>query len=140
MQLKPGPLGSVKMRVIASIDVEDLDRAVAFYSGGLGFLEKRRLFNESVAELIAGSSLVYLLAKPAGTSPFPGSAEARRYSRHWTPIHLDLVVSDIEAAVARAVEAGATLEGEIQTHGEWREAQMSDPFGHGFCFLEGWPP
>ena len=128
------------MRVIASIDVENLDRAVAFYSGGLGFVEQRRLFNGSVAELVAGSSLVYLLAKPAGTSPFPGGAEVRRYSRHWTPIHLDLVVPDIEAAVARAQEAGAKLEGEIRTQEKWREAQMSDPFGHGFCLLEGWPP
>ncbi len=128
------------MRIIASIDVDDLDRAVSFYSSGLGFVEQRRLFDGSVSELLAGSNLVYLLVKPAGTSPFPSSSEARRYSRHWTPVHLDLVVSDIEVAVARAVEAGARLEGKIQTHGEWREAQMSDPFGHGFCLLEGWPP
>ena len=127
------------MRIIASIDVENLDRAVAFYSSGLGFVEQRRLFDGSVSELLAGSSLVYLLTKPPGTSPFPGSAETRRYSRHWTPVHLDVVVPDIETAVARAVEAGAKLEGSIRTQGAWREAQMSDPFGHGFCLLEGWP-
>ena len=128
------------MRVIASIDVDDLDRAAAFYSGGLGFVEQRRLFDGSVVELIAGSSLVYLLAKPAGSAPFAGSSEIRRYSRHWTPIHLDLVVPDIEAAVARAEGAGAELEGSIRSRGAWREAQLSDPFGHGFCLLEGWPP
>ncbi len=127
------------MRVIASIDVDDLERAVAFYTTGLGFIEQRRLFDDSVAELRAGSSLVYLLAKAPGTTPFTGSAEVRRYSRHWTPIHLDLVIPDIEAAVARARGAGANLEGKIRTHGQWREAQMSDPFGHGFCLLEGWP-
>ena len=128
------------MQVIASIDVDDLDRAVSFYSAGLGFIERRRLFEGSVAELAAGSSLVYLLAKPASSSPFPGSAEVRRYSRHWTPVHLDLIVSDIEVAVSRAEAAGAVLEGEIRKEGSWREAQMSDPFGHGFCLLEGWPP
>ena len=128
------------MRIIASIDVDDLDRAVVFYASGLGFVEQRRLFGGSVSELLAGSSLVYLLAKPAGTIPFPGSLETRQYSRHWTPIHLDLVVSDIEVAVARAENAGAKLEGSIRAEGEWREARMSDPFGHGFCLLEGWPP
>ena len=72
----------MEMRVIACIDVDDLDRGVAFYASGLGFVEQRRLFDDSAAELLAGSSLVYLLAKPAGTSPFPGSSERRRYSRH----------------------------------------------------------
>jgi lactoylglutathione lyase len=83
---------------------------------------------------------VYLLAKREGTIPFPGSLETRKYSRHWTPVHLDLVVTDIEIAVARAENAGAKLEGSIRAEGTWREAQMSDPFGHGFCLLEGWPP
>jgi uncharacterized glyoxalase superfamily protein PhnB len=51
-------------------------------------------------------------------------------------VHLDFVVEDITAAVQRASAAGATLEGEIQAH-EWgRLAVMSDPFGHGFCFLQ----
>lgn len=95
---------------------------------------------ESAAEMLAGSTLVYLTRKPAGTPPFPGSTETRRYSRHWTPVHLDLVVPDMKYAVARAEAAGARLEGSIQTQGAWREAHMSDPFGHGFCILEGWPP
>ncbi len=128
------------MRIIASIDVDDLDRAVSFYVSGLGFVEQRRLFDGSTSELLVGSSPVYLLAKPEGTIPFPGSVETRRYSRHWTPIHLDLVVLDIELAVARAESAGAKLEGSIRAEGTWREARMSDPFGHGFCLLEGWPP
>lgn len=128
------------MRIIATIDVDDLDRAVAFYSNGLGFVEQRRLFDGSVTELLAGSTLVYLARKPAGTFPFLGSSEPRRYSRHWTPVHLDLVVPDIKVAVARAEVAGAKLEGSIRAQGAWREAQMSDPFGHGFCLLEGWPP
>jgi predicted enzyme related to lactoylglutathione lyase len=128
------------MQVLSSIDVDDLDRGVAFYTDGLGFVEQRRLFEDSAAELRAGESLVYLLARPAGSSPFPGSSQQRRYSRHWTPVHLDLVVPDIEAAVARAEAAGARVERPVHTEASWREAQLSDPFGNGFCLLEGWPP
>jgi catechol 2,3-dioxygenase-like lactoylglutathione lyase family enzyme len=128
------------VQVIVSIDVDDLDRAVRFYADGLGFTLQRHLFGGSVAELSSAATLVYLLAKPASSPPFPGSSEVRRYSRHWTPVHLDLVVPDIEAAVARAEAAGARLEHGIQLRDGWREAQLSDPFGHGFCLLEGWPP
>jgi uncharacterized glyoxalase superfamily protein PhnB len=128
------------MRVVASIDVGDLERAVEFYSRGLGFREERRLFDGSAAEMSAGSSLVYLLVKQAGSPPFTGSQQSRSYTRHWTPVHLDLVVEDIETAVANATNEGAVLEDGIHDRGSWREATLSDPFGHGFCLLEGWPP
>lgn len=128
------------LRVLASIDVDDLDRAVEFYARGLGFREERRLFDGSAAEMSAGSSLVYLLVKRAGSSPFAESRQSRSYSRHWTPVHLDLVVEDLETAVANATREGAVLEAGIHDRGSWREATLSDPFGHGFCLLEGWPP
>ena len=58
-------------------------------------------------------------------------------------MHLDFTVDDVSAAVQRAVNAGAKLEGEIaKLEGEiaifprGRLATMSDPFGHGFCLLE----
>jgi predicted enzyme related to lactoylglutathione lyase len=51
-------------------------------------------------------------------------------------VHLDFVVEDIAAATERAVRAGATLEGEIQTFDWGRLANLSDPFGHGFCLLQ----
>lgn len=64
------------------------------------------------------------------------SSDPQGYQRHWTPVHLDFVVGNIEAAAQRAQAAGATLEGNAQTE-EWgRVAIMSDPFGHGFCLLE----
>jgi uncharacterized glyoxalase superfamily protein PhnB len=51
-------------------------------------------------------------------------------------VHLDVVVSDIDAAIRRAAEAGATIEGEVQTHAWGRLAQIADPFGHGICFVQ----
>ena len=51
-------------------------------------------------------------------------------------MHLDLVVPQIEDAVARAQNAGAKLEREVRTHDWGRIAEMSDPFGNGFCLIE----
>jgi uncharacterized glyoxalase superfamily protein PhnB len=47
-----------------------------------------------------------------------------------------VVVPDIDAAVSRAIEAGATADGGIETHSWGRIAPMADPFGHGICFIQ----
>ena len=78
-----------------------------------------------------GESVCRISALPA-----PGAASVRDYRRHWTPVHLDFVVDDVSAAVARAVAAGAKLEGGIQSFGWGRQATLGDPFGHGFCLLQ----
>src|ERR1700704_2326429 len=85
--------------------------------------------------MLGTSSVIYLLVKPNGTRPSTNTNEVRRYRRHWTPVHLDFV-SELEAAVSRAIEKGATMEGEIQTHNWGRIAHMADPFGHGICFIQ----
>jgi len=51
-------------------------------------------------------------------------------------VHFDVAVGDVEAAVRAAQEAGATLEGDIQEYPWGRMGTMSDPFGHGFCFVQ----
>ncbi len=118
------------------IDVDDVDRAVAFYTEGLGLRAGRR-FDAGWVELMAGLVPVDLLGRAAGSAanPRPGAPE-RRYDRHWTPVHLDLAVNDLDGAVARAEAAGAVLEDEIRSYPYGRIARMADPFGHGFCLLE----
>ena len=59
----------------------------------------------------------------------------RDYERHWTPLHLDWVVDDIAAALARAVAAGATLEQPVRERHWGHIAVLADPFGHGFCLI-----
>lgn len=122
--------------LLINVDVDDLDRAIDFYRAALGLTLKRRLFDDTVAEMAGASSPVFLLKKDAGSVALPGATSARDYGRHWTPVHLDVVVDDLEASVARAQAAGARREGDVQTY-EWgRIAFMADPFGHGVCFLE----
>ncbi len=118
------------------IDVDDLDRAVAFYAGALGLTAGKRTGDEWV-EMLGGPVALDLLAKPPGTAAFPhGTRALRAYERHWTPVHLDFVVGDLDAAVRRATGAGAKLERAAETKPWGRIAILSDPFGHGFCLLE----
>ena len=125
--------------VLVNIDVEDLAAGIRFYVDGLGFRLERRLFEGTVAQLGGAAVPVFLLQKRAGTLPGPGVATVRSYQRHWTAVHLDIAVDAIEAAVERAVRAGARLESAIASYAWGRQALMSDPFGHGFCLLQ-WSP
>jgi predicted enzyme related to lactoylglutathione lyase len=123
------------MDVLVNIDVDDLPKAIAFYERAIGLRTGRR-FGAFAVEMLGASSPVYLLLKVDGTKPAPGADDLRRYRRHWTPVHIDIVVADIGAAVRRAIDAGATIEGEVQTHAWGRLAQIADPFGHGICFIQ----
>jgi len=124
------------MQLFVNVDVDDLERAIEFYTAALGLRVGRRLFDGSVAEVLGASSKIYLMAKPAGSQTSLHAASVRDYRRHWTPVHLDFEVEDVSAAVERAVAAGAKLEGEIQSFIWGQQATLSDPFGHGFCLLQ----
>jgi lactoylglutathione lyase len=121
--------------LLVNVDVDDLERGVAFFASAFGLRRGRRL-GPQAAELLGASAPIYLLEKPAGSAPYAGAPERRRYGRHWTPVHLDFVVEDVDAAVRRAEAAGARVEGEIESHAWGRIAYGSDPFGHGFCLLQ----
>jgi predicted enzyme related to lactoylglutathione lyase len=123
------------VRILINIDVPQLAPAIKFYCAALGLTHNRNL-DDDVAELVGASSVIYLLAKDAGTSASGSSPEARHYARHWTPVHLDYVVDDVLAAARRAKDAGAHQESECT---DWRGSKcitFADPFGHGFCLIE----
>jgi uncharacterized glyoxalase superfamily protein PhnB len=124
------------MDIRVCIDVDDMGRAVDFYEQGLGLRVGRRLGSDWV-EMLGASSPVDLLRSPAGTAPLGESVpERRNYERHWTPVHLDFVVKDLDAAVARLVAHGARLERPVQSRAWGRMANLADPFGHGLDLLE----
>ncbi|WP_395673160.1 VOC family protein [Inquilinus sp.] len=121
------------MALLVNIDVPDLEAGVAFYTAAFGLSVGRR-FGGAVVELTGWPAPLYLLHKAAGTV---GAGDSRRdYARHWTPVHLDVVVDDVAAALARAVAAGAVAEGAIRTAVWGKLAQLADPFGHGLCLIE----
>lgn len=121
------------MTLLLNIDVPDVEAGVRFYTTAFGLTVGRR-FGTDFVELLGWPATVYLLAKPAGTIGAGG--DLRRYDRHWTPVHADVVVEDVDAAVNRAVAAGATLEAPAEDASYGRIAMLADPFGHGFCLLQ----
>lgn len=123
------------MQLLVNIDVDDLDRAIAFYSAAFDLTVSRR-FGDGGVEMLGSSVPFYLLLKAGGSPASSTMQQARDYRRHWTPVHLDFVVEDLVAATGKAVAAGARLEGDSETHSWGRIAHLADPFGHGFCLIE----
>lgn len=120
---------------LINIDVPDIKKAEAFYCGVFGLQVTRRFGSDGV-ELSGLGVPCFLLQKAEGSTAFPNARDTRDYSRHWTPVHLDITVNDIEAMQIRALAAGARAESDIRIAPYGKIVLMADPFGHGFCLIE----
>ena len=52
------------------------------------------------------------------------------------PVHLDFVVIDLDATVARLTGLGGSLDRDIKVREYGRIANMANPFGNGFDLIE----
>lgn len=121
------------MRLLVNIDVPDLALAERFYVDAFGLRPGRR-FGSGGVELLGADVPLYLLPKAPGSEG--ASGQPRHYARHWSPLHLDVVVDALDTALATALGAGARQEGEIRDEAWGRIVQISDPFGHGWCLIQ----
>lgn len=119
----------------AYIDVTDAEQGIAFYCGGLGLSVKRRL-SPCWIELDGANLPIFLLAGRAPVADLGSTTAPRNYERHWTPVHLDFVVADLDEIVSRVLARGGTADREIQSREYGRIAHMADPFGNGFDLIE----
>jgi predicted enzyme related to lactoylglutathione lyase len=117
-----------------SIDVPNLEAGLRFYGNVFGFREKARPF-PTMAILDANNVTVCMHEKAAGTKSSPGGSDLRRYERHWTPVHVDVHVEDLDAALEKMRAEGGLVEAEFRTEGPMPVAFCSDPFGNGFCVI-----
>lgn len=122
-------------QVLINIDVNDLEKGIQFYTQAFDLKVGRR-FGDGFVELSGFPSPIYLLLNQAGTASSKFSSDQRRYDRHWTPVHLDIVVDSIESTVNKAKAAGAQMESEVRDRPYGKIAMGADPFGHGFCLIE----
>ena len=123
------------LAVHAYIEVTDLARGIDFYCGGLGLTLKRQLGPRWV-ELAGANLSIFLLADRPGMAELGRTKVPRDFGRHWTPVHLDFIVSNLDEMVGRLCGLGATLDREIQIREYGRMANMTDPFGNGFDLIE----
>jgi|SRR6516164_4946615 len=123
------------MDISVSIDVPDLEQGVRFYTEAFGFSKLSEPY-PGVIVLKAAGIHITLLHKDAQTKPSPHTGNVRDYARHWTPVHLDIHVDDMEVALAKALKAGAIKELFFENPEHGSAAFCADPFGHGFCILE----
>jgi predicted enzyme related to lactoylglutathione lyase len=117
------------------IDVPDMTRGVRFYADAFGFSKVSEPY-PGVAVLKAGAAAITLLEKREESKPSPNTRDVRRYDRHWTPVHLDFHVDDLNDALDKAVRAGAIKEQFFENAEHGSAAFCADPFGNGFCLLE----
>lgn len=135
------------MDLLVNLDVPDLQAAQRLYTEAFGLRPGRR-FGEGALELLGAAVPLYLLVQPAGS---PGAAgQHRDYDRHWTPVHLDVAVDDLDAALDRALAAGFQADDLPAPHrhdpaaaracireAAWgRLVRLADPFGHGWCLIQ----
>ena len=122
------------MKYSVSIDVPLIDEGLRFYRDALGLAEVGRPLPTYVV-LKCGDSHIGLFEKPAGTKPAKGSSDVRQYERHWTPVHIDFHVDDLETVLAKALNAGAKCEEKFDGGERSPIAFCCDPFGNGFCII-----
>jgi predicted enzyme related to lactoylglutathione lyase len=121
--------------VHAYIEVTEPARGLSFYCEGLGLKLKRQL-SPRWFELTGANLPVFLLANRPEFADLGGRKVQRSYERHWTPVHLDFIVDDLDATVPRLIALGGSLDRPVKNRDYGRIANMADPFGNGFDLIE----
>jgi catechol 2,3-dioxygenase-like lactoylglutathione lyase family enzyme len=106
--------------------VDDVDKAVDFYTGHLGFTV---LSNSAPAFAdVCRGNLRLLLSGPASSAGRPMPDGAKPGPGGWNRIHF--VIDDIDAEVARLRETGATFRNDIVTGPGGSQILLEDPSGN----------
>ena len=129
MATKVRPIPEGYHAVTPYLSVVGAAQALDFYKRAFGASEVLRMPGPDGkighAEIRIGDSRVML------ADEFPGMDFLSPRSRGGSPVHLHVYVEDVDARVAQAIEAGATLKRPVQDqfYGD-RLGTVEDPFGH----------
>lgn len=116
--------------------------AIDFYMEAFGAIEEYRVGGTDehepvVAQLSVGGASFWVHDE----SPSLGTVSPEAAAG--TTVRLLLIVDDPDAAVERAVAAGATASGPVADEHGWRVGRIADPYGHHWEIgkpLVPWPP
>ncbi len=116
--------------------VDDVDRAIAFYTEHLGF-EVLSSASPAFADVKRGN-LRMLLSGPASSAGRPMADGTRPGPGGWNRVHFH--VDDIEAEVARLAAAGVTFRNDIVEGPGGKQVLLEDPSGNFVeLFQPNWP-
>ncbi len=122
-------------RIAPMLAVSDGARAVEFYKGAFGAVERWRI--DAGGSVVAGLSVDGAEFFLAAASPPHGTHSPESVAG--TTVRIELFVDDPEAALARAVAAGAVERNPVTEHSQRTTAggtlrmiqgMVIDPFGH----------
>lgn len=118
-------------KATVSIDVSDMTKALTFYVEALGCKFKKK-YADDWQVVSVGTLDLHIQQKASGSI---GAADQKRdYRRHWTPVHLDFIVDDIEPICAKVEKHGGAVE--KKAFSEIADiANCADPFGNGFDLI-----
>jgi PhnB protein len=126
-------------RVLAQLSVRRGPEAIEFYKAAFGAVVDYQVGDESiVAQLSIGDEATFWVADE--------SPEHFNFSPETVgggTVRMLLLVDEPDAAIIRAVDAGATLVSPAQDEYGWRLGRVVDPFGHHWEIgkpLGSWPP
>lgn len=112
------------------LTIRDAAQAIAFYQVAFGATESLRLIDKTTGKIIHAEILVHgSLVMLSDENPQWGNTSPLTLGG--TPVTFCLMVENADAAVARAVAAGATvlMPAADQFYG-FRSATLRDPYGH----------
>lgn len=117
------------------IYVTDFETALRFWRDGLGL----ELVEREVSRAIAFAALEFADGGPAlrlfsGAAPWPEGARPQHGTQ--PTIHFDLLTTDFDDVLVRALEAGGSQIDEIETYNGLRVVTIADPDGNSFELLE----
>jgi PhnB protein len=124
--------------ILAQLSVRRGPEAVEFYKAAFGAVVDYQVGDtEIVAQLSVGEASFWVADESPANANFSPETVGGSTTR------MLLIVDDPDAAIARAVDAGATeVYPAADEHG-WRLGRVADPFGHHWEIgkpLGPWPP
>jgi PhnB protein len=125
-------------QILAQLSVRRGPEAVEFYRAAFGAVVDYQVGDtEIVAQLSVGEASFWVADESPANANFSPETVGGSTAR------MLLIVDDPDAAIARAVDAGATeVYPAADEHG-WRLGRVADPFGHHWEIgkpLGPWPP
>ena len=134
-----GGIDSRVTRALAQLSVRRGPEAIAFYKAAFGAEVDYQVGDESiVAQLSIGADATFWVADES-----PEHANFSPETVGGGTVRMLLIVDDPDAAIDRAVAAGAALVAAASDEHGWRLGRIADPFGHHWEIgkpLGPWPP